>query len=227
MKITFHPFGDRALLIKWEQRIDPEINAEVIGLTQRIEKARIPGIRYYIPAYCSLTVGYQPEKISFPILCKQIQLLVKENDTAPAALDPPRQITIPVCYEDEFAPDLNWLSAHTGLDKEHIIHLHTSTAFHVYMIGFLPGFPYMGTLPEVMNAPRKSTPRKRVPIGSVAVAGLQTGIYPFESPGGWQLIGRTPIQLFDPQRETPFFLQAGDEVRFQAIDRQAFFAQVG
>lgn len=224
MQITFHPFGSRALLIKWEQRIDPEINRQVIQLANSIEGAAIAGVQYCIPAYCSLTVGYHPEQITFPALREHIFSLATEANALSTALAPPRQITIPVCYEDEFAPDIDWLSKHSGLAKEYIISLHTSTVFRVYMIGFLPGFPYMGTLPEVLNAPRKATPRKRVPPGSVAVAGLQTGIYPFESPGGWQLIGRTPLKLFDPERETPFYLQAGDEVRFQAIDRHAFFA---
>lgn len=222
MKITFHPYGNRALLIQWEQRIDLAVNAEVVQLAAALGGTGIAGVRYCIPAYCSLTVGYDPEVISYGELCERILEIHSAQEFTPAGEIAGRQINIPVCYEGECAPDLDWLSVHTGLEKDQIISLHTSTPFHVYMIGFLPGFPYLGTLPKILHAPRKDSPRKRVPAGSVALAGLQTGIYPLESPGGWQLIGRTPIRMFDPDRESPFYLQAGDEVRFEAIDWRTF-----
>ncbi|MCB0628283.1 MAG: 5-oxoprolinase subunit PxpB [Saprospiraceae bacterium] len=222
MNITFHRFGSQALLIQWEQRIDRDINAAVVRLAKEIEQAKIPGITYCLPAYCSLTVGYRSPMITYDLLCREIEALISAQRTLTSTMPSPRQITIPVCYEGPCAPDLEWLSEHTGLDCEQIISLHTSTPFHVYLIGFLPGFPYLATLPSVLHAPRKETPRLRVPAGSVALAGLQTGIYPLESPGGWQIIGRTPVRLFDPKRESPFYLQTGDEVRFEAIGWDAF-----
>lgn len=222
MKTTFHPYGERALLINWEQSIAPEINQAVVQLNQVIVDARIDGLAFCIPAYCSLTIGFHPEKITYYALCERISRLLEQ--VPENALEPQleKKWIIPVCYEEPYAPDLEWLSQHCGLEKEQIIHIHTNTIFRVYMLGFMPGFPYMGTLPQVLEAPRKNAPRVRIPAGAVAVAGLQTGIYPIESPGGWQIIGRTPWEIFDPERATPFLLQAGDQVQFEAIDEKAF-----
>jgi inhibitor of KinA len=222
MSINFKPYGDRALLIEWEQAIDPAINTDVIRLNRAIAEAKIAGIRFCIPAYCSLTVGFQPEQISYDQLCERIKRLQSQKATTPTQATQNRTVEIPVCYEEEYAPDLDWMAQHTGLEKGQIIQLHTGATFRVYMLGFMPGFPYLGTLPKVLEAPRRHTPRIRVPAGSVALAGLQTGIYPIESPGGWQLIGRTPWKIFDPEREKPFLLQAGDEVRFRAISKDSF-----
>lgn len=222
MKITFHPFGDQALLLQWEQRIDPAINAEVIRLNQAIGSEQIQGVQYAIPAYCSLTIAYRPELIDYQSLCERIQALVNRKDLLQKVVSKNRQVVIPVCYEGEYAPDLKWLSQQIGLSTRQIIQLHTGTLFRVFMLGFMPGFPYLGTLPQALEAPRKTTPRLRVPAGSVAVAGLQTGIYPTASPGGWQIIGRTPRKIFDPEREEPFLLSAGDEVRFEAISPGEF-----
>lgn len=227
MNINIKPYGDRALLIEWEQRIDPVINTEVVRLHQAISGARIAGVQFCIPAYCSLTVGFQPEQIPFAELCEQIKALSAHMGKVHSQAIQSRTVEIPVCYEDPFAPDLVWMAQHTGLEKEQIIQLHTATLFRVYMLGFMPGFPYLGILPKVLEAPRKETPRVRVPAGSVALAGLQTGIYPIESPGGWQIIGRTPLKVFDPKREEPFLLQAGDEVQFRAIGVADFKALKG
>lgn len=222
MKITYQPFGDQALLLQWEQRIDPIINAQVSHLSRAIETAGIPGIQYCLPAYCSLTVGYQPEQISYEKLCASIASIIPDLEKLSILSSENRKIIVPVCYDDIYAPDLEWLATHTSITREQIIQLHTSTSFRVYMLGFMPGFPYLGTLPKSLEAPRKETPRLSVPAGSVALAGLQTGIYPIESPGGWQIIGRTPWKIFDPEREEPFLLQVGDEVRFEAIDQVDF-----
>lgn len=224
MEVNFQPFGDRALLMQWAQIIDPGINTEVVSLSQAIQDAAIGGVQYCIPAYCSLTVGYDPRLVKYEQLCTRIQALQSQLETARSPGVSARQLTIPVCYEGDLAPDLDLLSQHFGLEKEQIIHLHTHTVFRVYMLGFMPGFPYMGSLPKALETPRKTSPRLRVPAGSVGLAGLQTGIYPIESPGGWQIIGRTPIKIFDPEREQPFYLQAGDEVRFEAIGLEAYYA---
>jgi KipI family sensor histidine kinase inhibitor len=221
MKLHFKPYGDRALLIEWEQRIDPAINSAVIRLSRLIEAAKIEGVQFCIPAYCSLTVGFQPQLTDYAQLCRQIQSLSGPDAAAPTMQYAPRKVTIPVCYESRYAPDLPWVSQQLGLDPEYIIHLHTHTVFRVYMLGFMPGFPYLGTLPKVLDTPRKTAPRLNVPAGSVGLAGLQTGIYPIASPGGWQIIGRTPLKIFDPEREEPFLLNAGDEVRFEAVGESA------
>lgn len=224
MQTTFLPYGDRALLIQWEQSIDPFINAEVVQLSELITNARVNGIEYCTPAYCSLTVGFRPEQISFATVCEKIKILQQQLINNPEKKIARPIKTIPVCYEVQYAPDLEWLSQHSGLEQEQIIQLHTDTSFRVYMLGFMPGFPYMGTLPDILKSPRKETPRLKVPAGSVALAGLQTGIYPITSPGGWQIIGQTPLQIFKPERDTPFFLQAGDEVRFRSIGIEEFKA---
>lgn len=222
MTFTIHPFGDRALLLQWEQRIDPGINTAVVQLSEAIQRLDWPGVAYCQPAYCSLTIGFQPERISYQALTEAIRNLVTGLEQGTTADVAARQVVVPVCYEGEMSPDLTWMSQYTGLTEEQIVQLHTGTPFRVFMLGFLPGFPYLGILPKVLEMPRKETPRVRVPAGSVALAGLQTGIYPLESPGGWQIIGRTPWQVFDPNRASPFLLQPGDEVRFRAISEKDF-----
>lgn len=215
--IHYRPYGDRAVLLQWEPRIDPAINEQVTELAQRLQEADWPGVNFIIPAYCSLTVGYDPTFLSYDQLCA---------DLAELSLPPPaeadkgansRLITIPVSYTGDHAPDMEFMCRHTGLSPAEIIALHCSVEYRVYMLGFLPGFPYMGTIPQALQAPRRSSPRKRVPAGAVGIAGPQGGIYPIEAPGGWQIIGRSPVQLFDPDRPSPFLLVAGDRVRFEPI----------
>ncbi|MEM1120715.1 MAG: 5-oxoprolinase subunit PxpB [Bacteroidota bacterium] len=252
-------YGDQALLVNFEQRIDPAINAAVIALQNAIEQAQIDGVTFQIPAYCSLTVGYDPSKIEFAVLSEVVRQigagLVERASACPVtkalAFDPScggkskdlltgrtkvsrngfgtscstsRLLRIPVCYEPPYALDLEDLSTQKGISQEDIINLHTSQTFKVYMLGFLPGFVFMGKLPNALQCNRKVTPRLRVPPSSVGIAGLQTGIYPTESPGGWQIIGRTPLTIFDPKKEQPFYFRAGDEVQFYAISKEEFLA---
>lgn len=225
MRFTILPYGDRALLINFEQKIDPLINDVVVALKNAIEQAKIDGITYFIPAYCSLTIGYKPEQITYPILAKVIEQ-IGANDLLANSIDGigqnTRQLTVPVCYEMPYALDLESLASEKGISVEQIIKIHTSHFFKVYMLGFLPGFVFMGKVPEILRCNRKVTPRLRVPASSVGIAGFQTGIYPTESPGGWQIIGRTPWKIFNPNKEEPFAFRAGDEVRFQAISKEAF-----
>lgn len=216
----FQPYGDRALLINFEQKIDPEINAAVIDLERAVTAGHIPGITFCIPAYCSLTVGYDPGVLSFEELCQKIRDLNIEGQKK--ELKPPRSLHIPVCYEEPYALDFAEVCQQTGLSREEVIDLHTRTHFRVYMLGFLPGFAYMGRLPEALFCPRKTTPRLRVPAQSVGLAGFQTGIYPSEAPGGWQIIGRTPLKVFDGAQEDPFLFRPGDEVVFEAISAAEF-----
>lgn len=211
--MTFHKLGACALLINFPQYIDNQINTQVICLAQAIEKANITGINYLIPAYCSLTIGYQSNEISFEVLKKiisNIDIKEQENTT-------PHLVKIPVCYEPPYALDLTEVSQQTGLSTKQIIDLHTSTTYRVFMLGFLPGFPYLGTLSESLKVSRKANPRTHVPKNSVAIAGLQTGIYPNEAPGGWQIIGQTPINVFDGKKVAPFLLRPGDQVQFYPV----------
>ena len=208
-------------MINFEQKIDPDINAQVLGLKAAIEQANIPGIRFIIPAYCSLTIGYEPGVLRYEALVKKIQGL-EAKELFKKRLFQSRQLKIPVCYETPYALDFKELSKETGLSKTKIIRLHTSATFKVYMLGFLPGFVFMGKLPDALQCRRKTNPRLKVPAGSVGLAGQQTGIYPAETPGGWQIIGRTPLKLFDPIGEDPFLFRAGDTVQFYSISTNIF-----
>ena len=218
-------YGDQAILINFEQKIDPAINAAVIALKNAIEQAKIEGITFMIPAYCSLTIGYNQEIIEYKILVKVIEQIATNQlkvSTNNQILKEARFLKIPVCYEPPYALDLAELSKEKNLPIERIIELHTSQTYKVYMLGFLPGFVFMGKTAPELQCNRKVTPRLRVPASSVGIAGFQTGIYPAVSPGGWQILGRTPLKIFNPQKEAPFLFQAGDEVTFYAISEKEF-----
>lgn len=214
-------YGDQALLVNLEQEIDEDINKRVIALNQALEKEGPKGLKYTIPAYCSLTLAYDPMKTDFDTLrikLEEIALNIADLETDTQT----RTLNIPVCYEDPFALDFEEVMSQTNLSREEIVSLHTNTQFRVFMLGFMPGFTYMGKLPKSLFCKRKQNPRLRVPKGAVGLAGFQTGIYPSELPGGWQIIGRTPLPLFDPQAENPFLFQAGDRVRFISISAMAY-----
>lgn len=222
MKISFHPLGNEAMLINFEQRIDPVINLQVHTLAKIIEVARIPTINYITPAYCSLTIAFDKEQIGFSSLQKQVEKLMAEANNSTIAAN--RKLYIPVCYDRIFALDIDEIINQTGLSSSEIVEKHTSISFKVYMIGFLPGFPYLGKLPLDMECSRKANPRVEVPKGAVSLAGLQTGIYPAVSPGGWQVIGNTPVDVTSTIQEQPFLFQAGDEVQFYSISKSKYFS---
>ena len=219
--MSFQPFGDSALLINFAQRVDPQVNQEVIQWCRAIASAQLPGVTYCSAAYCSLTVGYHFDTISYQDLC----LAIKALEIDQGLKGQTRSLRVPVCYEGIFAPDIDELSQQTGLTTEEIVTLHTAQTYHVYMIGFLPGFAYMGKVAEALKCKRKETPRLRVPAGAVGLAGLQTGIYPSEAPGGWQIIGQTPWEIFDPNSKSPCRFQPGDQVTFYSIT-EADFSQM-
>jgi len=220
--LSIRPYGDQALLVEFELRINPATNDAVVALARALAAAAVPGLGACTPAYCSLTVGYDPAVLPYS---EAEKLIIRLNSNAVAVAGASRLLRVPVCYEADFAPDLTEVTAHTGLSAAEVIRLHTTTEFRVYMLGFLPGFAYLGRLPAALDCPRKTTPRLRVPAQAVGLAGLQTGIYPVEAPGGWQLIGRTPLAVFDAGREQPFLFQAGDRVQFEAVS-SAEFAQL-
>lgn len=217
MKIQ--PFGDTALLITFEKVIEEEVNQKVINLYRSLKGKK--GFDYLIPAYNSLTIG-----IDKSIWTLQ-EAILEVNKTQEAAQQTSLQeshnsFVIPVCYERAFAPDIEEVSIKTGLSAEQIVQLHTALTYRVYMLGFVAGFAYMGSLPEALTCSRKETPRSLVPEGAVGLAGRQTGIYPTEAPGGWQIVGKTPLKMFDAQRTETSLLKPGDEVRFRAIGADEF-----
>lgn len=213
--VHFRTMGDRSLLVELGERISPDINRRVQDLMHRLERAALPGVRELSPSYRSLLVLFDPLRMTLGELQSAIVELAAAGPDE--SLSPSAEHVIPVVYGGEHGPDLEWVAAHHGVPADEIIARHTGCAYRVYMIGFTPGFPYLGELPANLETPRRSTPRTRVPKGSVGLAQRQTGIYPAESPGGWQIIGWTPIELFDPRRQPPSLLNMGDTVRFAAI----------
>lgn len=217
------PVGERAILVEFGDDISPDLQAQVAALAQLLEDDPHAALAEWVPTYRSLLIYYDPQLAPYGQLAAWLEeSLGRAQVKAPA---PARRVTIPVLYGGAMGPDLEAVAAHTGLNSRQLIELHQAPDYLVYMLGFLPGFPYLGGLDPRLYTPRLSTPRTRVAAGSVGIADKQTGIYPLSSPGGWQLIGRTPLRLFDQSREQPFLLRAGDILSFRAIDEEEF-AQV-
>ena len=219
MSVRFLPCGDTALTVEFGDRIDRALSNRVLALRSRIRSAEIHGVVETVPTYRSLLIHYDPLQTSASEIIEAAQNLVSGE----ATFDRTRHLwRVPVCYEGDFAPDLADVAERTGLRPEQVVSLHAATRYHVYMVGFLPGYPYMGDVPAPLALPRRSDPRIRVPPGSVAIATTMTAIYPVESPGGWHLIGRTPIRIFDPRVSPPALFAPGDAVEFEPIDPEAF-----
>ncbi len=210
--------GDRAVLVELGDDISPHINQKVRELYIGTKGHRIKGIKDLVPSYRSLMVVYDPLIISLNSLESQMNAIWNALDNA--RLPDPRTVEIPVVYGDKYGPDLEWIADYHKMTPQDVIRLHTQPTYQVYMIGFMPGYPYMGEVPDELVTPRRKTPRTHVPGGSVGIAQKQTGIYPVASPGGWQIIGRTPVRLFDPQGKPPSFLEMGDRVKFFVITEQ-------
>jgi KipI family sensor histidine kinase inhibitor len=219
----FLPSGDTALVVEFGDRIDRQLSAAVIGLAERIRVADLGGVTETVPTFRSLLVHYDPLATSAERLTGQISGLIPGLiGGSAAALASGRLWRIPACHEAEFAPDLAEVAAKAGLTSDEAIALHCAERYHVYMIGFVPGFPYLGDLPEALQLRRRENPRVKVPAGSVAIAASMTAVYPYESPGGWHLIGRTPVPLFDTRAEPPALLRPGDAVLFEPISEAEF-----
>lgn len=224
------PAGDALLIVQFAERIDPVINGRAIAVAKAIRGAAIAGVRDVVPTYRSVGVHFDPLHTDAEALIGRVK---REALTASAAAPPRIQPEsgassphrVPVCYGREFGPDLGPVAAFAGVSEAEAVRLHTSRLYRVYMLGFMPGFAYMGTVDERLAAPRLSTPRTLVPAGSVGIAGLQTGIYPASTPGGWQIVGRTPLKPFDLTREE-FLFEPGDTVEFYAIE-PAEYARIG
>lgn len=215
---------DYAITIEYAEEISEAINMRVIALQHATESNPIKGFIEAVPAYSSLTV-YFSDLVSAAAVrswLSDLSAQVSNNNNPVHSTEHSKQVIIPVCYDPSLGVDLPWVAAHLNQSMEEIIALHTSIAYRVYIIGFIPGFPYMGILPNALEVPRKQTPSMKIPAGSVAIAGRQTGIYPAEVPGGWQVIGRTPLKMFDPSKSPCSFLKAGDQVQFKPITLEAF-----
>ncbi len=220
------PLGDTALTLDFGNIIREEVNLEIIRLFSAVNSSPLTGMTEAVPAYSSLTIFYDPLLVpkpagmtSFKYMQYKLEDLIRNRN--PAEVSPGRSVLIPVCYEEKFGPDLLAMATKTSLSIEEIIQLHTDPEYRVYMMGFIPGFAYMGIVNEKIAFPRKPLP-ENVQAGSVGIAGSQTGIYPLNSPGGWQIIGRTPIKLFDPSEKDPVLLRAGDRIRFYSINSDEF-----
>lgn len=226
---TIYPLGDHAVTIEFGNEISLDTNQRVLSLFHHIKANPFQGLMDIIPAYTTVTIVYDiaeikkrctPTQTAYDWLEQHVTNILQTHKLQYSVAT--REIKIPVCYHPSLAPDIEGLAAHHHLTIDEVIGLHTSTTYHVYMLGFLPGFPYMATVHEKLITPRKSTPRKQVAAGSVGIAGNQTGIYPFASPGGWQLIGQTPLKIFDVHKAEPALLQPGDQVTFYAISLYEF-----
>ncbi|HWI65889.1 MAG TPA: 5-oxoprolinase subunit PxpB, partial [Symbiobacteriaceae bacterium] len=212
--------GDRSLLVYLGDGIDADVNLRVHALTRALKGKRHPAVVEVTPSYHCVMVEYDPVRIRPDQLEELVgtALHAAESGELPA----PRTVEIPVLYGGEAGPDLGNVAAHTGLTPEEVIRRHAEGVYRVFCLGFSPGFPYLGGLEQALHTPRLAQPRTKVPAGSVAIGGGQTGVYPAESPGGWQLIGRTPVRLFDPYRAAPALLDPGDDIRFVPIATATF-----
>ena len=218
--ITIAAAGDAALVVQLPGRVDPAINGRLVALGTILRRRYAASVIDAVVGYHTLTVYFDPLRVDPEWLEGEIRG-VAGDETGDAVLDG-AQIDIPVCYGGDLGPDLADVAARIGASEEDVIRLHTSRESRVSVVGFVPGFPYMGTVDDRLALPRRSIPRTKVPAGSVAIAAGQTGIYPIETPGGWHLLGRTPVKPFDATRAEPSLCRPGDRVRFVAIDRAEF-----
>jgi len=219
--VRFLPAGDTAVVVEFGDRIDRLLSERVLRLSALVRAAKLPGVIETVPTFRSLMVHYDPLATDGASLTVAIENLLDSgrSDAKPVTL-----WRIPACYAASHAPDLAEVAQRTGLSTAEVVGLHSSARFHIYMIGFVPGYPYLGDLPAPLVLPRRADPRVRVPAGSIAIATNMTAIYPLESPGGWHLIGATPIRLFDLRRPRPALLSPGDAVRFEPVSVREFDA---
>jgi len=219
-KIKYLTAGDRSLVIEFGDEIEEGVNSKIRSLTLSLEREGIIGIIETIPTYRSLMVIYDPMIIELDELIDKVKSIMAKMDEI--KLPNPKVIEIPTLYGGEYGPDIEIVAQHNHISIGDVINIHTSLEYLIYMIGFTPGFPYLGGMNDKIATPRLQTPRTKIPVGSVGIAGNQTGIYPIESPGGWQLIGRTPVKLYDPYRKEPVLLNAGDYIKFVQINEMEF-----
>ena len=221
MKPTISPVGDRAISIDFGQVIDPTINRHIRQTIERIKELQLEGIIELVPTYCALLVEYDAMLYSYSEICNIIEPTLEEGMTD-ATNELVTVVEVPTVYGGEFGPDLSFVASHNHLSENEVISIHSGTDYLVYMLGFIPGFTYLGGMDPCIATPRLSSPRTLIPAGSVGIAGEQTGTYPSDSPGGWQIIGRTPVTMYDMSKAQAALLKAGDYVRYVPIDESEF-----
>lgn len=221
---SLSPLGDSALVLAFAPRIDPDINNRVHAIASALLAALGSDRIECVPAYHTLTVHFDPMQDDFETLSTLIAGMPEEIGYATRT---GRQISLPVCYDIRLAPDITAVAEHAGMSTDEVVGLHSTAEYRVYFLGFKPGFAYLGGLSEALHMPRRASPRLNVPAGAVGIGGAQTGIYPSPSPGGWQLIGRTPLVLFDVQKSPPSLLQPGDRLIIEVISYADFIALGG
>ena len=214
------PSGDCAVTVEFSDYISEEVNRRIRSFYETIRSKKIKGITDIVPTFRSVLISYDPRYISYQTLCTQLKTHL--NDTSSVENKKKRIVTIPVCYDEEYGPDLKFVAEHAGLSEEEVIKIHTSRDYLVYMLGFQPGFPYLGGLDERIFTPRLTVPRVQIRAGSVGIGGEQTGLYPLASPGGWQIIGTTPVKAYNPQKTPSIPYEAGDYIRFCPISKERF-----
>jgi inhibitor of KinA len=221
-QVRYTPLGEAAFVVEFGDQIDRRILDRVWALARHLDKFPLPGMIEYVTAYSTVTIFFDPLVVSEAELRSAVDRILPQLDERHSA--PECTVEIPVCYDEEFGPDLEFVARHNGLTVPEVIECHWRGEYLVHLIGFAPGFPYLGGMSTRIAAPRLESPRLSVPAGSVGIAGEQTGIYTFATPGGWRLIGRTPLTLFHPHEHPPSLLSAGDAVRFRPITRQEYAA---
>lgn len=218
--VRFLLTGDTSLTVEFGNEISEAINHDIRAYKIALEKAGLPGIVELVPTYRSLMVHYDPAVLPYQELRERLEKLL--DDMGEIEIPPSPVLEIPVLYGGEMGPDLPFVAEHAGLSEEEVIRIHSSTEYLIYMLGFTPGFTYLGGMSEKIATPRLKQPRVKIPAGSVGIAGTQTGVYPIDSPGGWQLIGRTPVKMYDPDRETPILPEAGQYIKFYPVTQEEY-----
>ena len=220
----FLPAGDISIVVELGDAISPEINRKVRSLTDALEQGAIPGVFDFLPTYRSVLVYYDPLQVGESELISRISGMLQGAEVSDTGER--HVVHVPTLYGGDMGPDISFVAQHNGIDEREVVKIHSSADYLVYMMGFSPGFAYLGGLDERLATPRLQSPRTEIPAGAVGIAETQTGVYPVASPGGWQLIGRTPLNLFDPLRERPVLLSAGDYVRFTPIASQEEYDEI-
>ena len=221
MKPTISPVGDCAISIDFGQVIDPKINRQIRQVIEQIKVLQLDGIIELVPTYCALLVQYDAMVYTYSDICKILEPTLQES-VMDSANELVTIVEIPTVYGGEFGPDLGFVASHNHISEAEVVSIHNGTDYLVYMLGFIPGFTYLGGMDPRIATPRLSSPRTLIPAGSVGIAGEQTGTYPSDSPGGWQIIGRTPLTMYDMSKKQAALLRAGDYVRYVSIDENEF-----